>query len=139
MPKSLYPFWLKVVWLEAEALDCDHTHGVSVHAIRPLRLMASPQTVAMCVALALVGTCLQGCGCDQEKATKCLEDKSNELKKLQSSGFPDEKKVCDLAKGMFACITGADGCSDDKDSKAALDEAKKTYATRLKDCDLKSC
>ena len=94
--------WLEAVWLEAEALNCDPTHGASVHAIRPLRLMPSKQTVAMCVALALVGTCLQGCGCDEEAAKKCLEDKSKELTGMIRSN-PDAAKVCDAVKDTGAC------------------------------------
>ena len=130
--------WLEAVWLEAEALNCDPTHGVSVHAIRPLRLMPSKQTVAMCVALALVGTCLQGCGCDEETAKKCLEDKTKELQGMIASS-PDAAKVCDAVKGMFACITDADGCCDNEDLKANLDQSKKSFESFLKDCDIKSC
>ena len=95
--------WLEAVWLEAEALNCDPTHGASVHAIRPLRLMPSKQTVAMCVALALVGTCLQGCGCDEDEAKKCIEDSSKKITSAASSGSMDAAKLCELTKDTGVC------------------------------------
>jgi len=122
----------------AEALDWDPTLSVSVQTFLPLRIMASVQTIAMCIALALVGTCLQGCGCDEEAAKKCLEDKSKELQGMIASN-PDAAKVCDAVKGMFACITDADGCCDNEDLKANLDQSKKSFESFLKDCDIKSC
>ena len=129
---------LKAVWLEAEALDWDPTLSVSVQTFLPLGIMASVQTIAMCIALALVGTCLQGCGCDEEAAKKCLEDKTKELQGMIASS-PDAAKVCDAVKGMFACITDADGCCDNEDLKANLDQSKKSFESFLKDCDIKSC
>ena len=93
---------LKAVWLEAEALDWDPTLSVSVQTFLPLRIMASVQTIAMCIALALVGTCLQGCGCDEEAAKKCLEDKTKELQGMIASS-PDTAKVCDAVKDTGAC------------------------------------
>jgi len=100
--------------------------------------MASVQTIAMCIALALVGTCLQGCGCDEEAAKKCVEDKAKEMTSMISSS-PDAAKVCDAVKAMFACITDEDGCCDSDDLKAQLDQSKKSFESFLKDCDIKSC
>jgi len=100
--------------------------------------MASVQTVVFCIALAFVGTALQGCGCDEEEAKKCLEDKTKELTTMVSSGDVDNAKLCDLVKGMFACITEKDCCEKDE-LKTSLDSSKKSFETYLKDCDLKGC
>lgn len=77
-----------------------------------------------------------GCGCDEEGAKKCLEEKSAEATTALSS--PDADKLCTLVNGIIACVVD-NSCCDKDDLKAQTDQTKKSMETYLKDCDIKSC
>merc|ERR1711924_284536 len=67
-------------------------------------------------AAALVGTFLQGCGCDEDKGKKCITDAAS---KIAAGGA----NVCTSYADQMKCLDDA-SCCDHDDIKKSVDSCK---------------
>jgi len=73
--------------------------------------------ILLSVVLFFVGTSLQGCGCKEDDAKKCFEEKVKEL----ASKSTDKDAGCKALEAIVKCITDNDCCDLESDGKKMKD------------------